>query len=124
MLGIGAAQQREPIGVAWKQNTEFEDVLKRLNESVGVDNTQGGEGESEYELKGDGRKEEIDSNKRVRRMCAEDGGDDDKPKSKRNKSKEKGRPETKHKNKKVLDGKTVSPTALVPVKNRLPPLRA
>ncbi|KAH7883160.1 hypothetical protein F5I97DRAFT_1902602 [Phlebopus sp. FC_14] len=31
MLGIGAAHQRDPHGVAWKQNRDFEALLKRLN---------------------------------------------------------------------------------------------
>ena len=35
MMGIGAQQQRDPNGIAWKQNKEFEALLKRLNESSG-----------------------------------------------------------------------------------------
>ncbi|KAJ8496661.1 hypothetical protein ONZ45_g12361 [Pleurotus djamor] len=35
MLGIGAAQQRDPNGIAWKQNRDFENLLKRLNENAG-----------------------------------------------------------------------------------------
>ncbi|KAF8178520.1 hypothetical protein K438DRAFT_1264380 [Mycena galopus ATCC 62051] len=31
MLGIGAAQQRDPNGIAWKQNKDFERLLDRLN---------------------------------------------------------------------------------------------
>lgn len=31
MLGIGAAHQRDPNGLAWKQNRDFENLLKRLN---------------------------------------------------------------------------------------------
>lgn len=34
MMGIGAQHQRDPNGVAWKQNKEFEALLKRLNESA------------------------------------------------------------------------------------------
>lgn len=33
MLGIGAAHQKDPNGIAWKQNKDFENLLKRLNES-------------------------------------------------------------------------------------------
>jgi Pin2-interacting protein X1 len=33
MLGIGAAHQRDPNGIAWKQNKDFENLLKRLNAS-------------------------------------------------------------------------------------------
>ncbi|KAF9524026.1 hypothetical protein CPB83DRAFT_798570 [Crepidotus variabilis] len=31
MMGIGAAHQRDPNGIAWKQNRDFENVLRRLN---------------------------------------------------------------------------------------------
>lgn len=31
MLGIGAAHQGDPNGIAWKQNRDFEILLKRLN---------------------------------------------------------------------------------------------
>ncbi|PFH53767.1 hypothetical protein AMATHDRAFT_133458, partial [Amanita thiersii Skay4041] len=34
MLGIGAANARDPNGIAWKQNRDFESVLRRLNEQV------------------------------------------------------------------------------------------
>lgn len=33
MLGIGAANSKLPNGIAWKQNKDFEALLKRLNES-------------------------------------------------------------------------------------------
>jgi Pin2-interacting protein X1 len=35
MLGIGAAQKKDGSSIAWKQNQDFENVLKRLNESRG-----------------------------------------------------------------------------------------
>jgi Pin2-interacting protein X1 len=34
MLGIGAAQQRDPNGLAWKQNRDFEMLLQRLNQNT------------------------------------------------------------------------------------------
>jgi len=34
MLGIGAAHQKSPDGIAWKQNKDFENLLKRLNENA------------------------------------------------------------------------------------------
>ena len=34
MLGIGAAHQKGPDGIAWKQNKDFENLLKRLNENA------------------------------------------------------------------------------------------
>ncbi|KAN0074437.1 hypothetical protein V8E55_011849 [Tylopilus felleus] len=33
MMGIGAEHQRDPNGIAWKKNKEFEVLLKRLNET-------------------------------------------------------------------------------------------
>lgn len=33
MLGIGAAHRNDPDGIAWKQNKDFESLLKRLNET-------------------------------------------------------------------------------------------
>ncbi|KAG1878900.1 hypothetical protein F4604DRAFT_1754791 [Suillus subluteus] len=35
MLGIGAAHQKDPHGIAWKQNKEFEALLQRLNAQDG-----------------------------------------------------------------------------------------
>lgn len=37
MLGIGAAHQKDPDGIAWKQNKDFESLLRRLNEAAAVD---------------------------------------------------------------------------------------
>ena len=34
MLGIGAAHRLDPNGIAWKQNKDFENLLKRLNGDV------------------------------------------------------------------------------------------
>lgn len=35
MMGIGAAHQKDPNGIAWKQNKDYENLLKRLNEANG-----------------------------------------------------------------------------------------
>ncbi len=35
MMGIGAAHQKDPNGIAWKQNKDFENVLMRLNAAQG-----------------------------------------------------------------------------------------
>jgi len=34
MLGIGMQHQNDPNGLAWRQNRDFENVLRRLNEGV------------------------------------------------------------------------------------------
>ncbi|KAI0262586.1 hypothetical protein BC834DRAFT_812830, partial [Gloeopeniophorella convolvens] len=31
MLGIGMQHQKDPDGIAWKQNRDFENLLRRLN---------------------------------------------------------------------------------------------
>ena len=44
MLGIGAAHTRDPNGIAWKQNKDFENLLRRLNEQI---DDEGGGGNNE-----------------------------------------------------------------------------
>ncbi|KAF8973171.1 hypothetical protein BDZ97DRAFT_1990233 [Flammula alnicola] len=39
MLGIGAAQTKDPNGIAWKQNRDFENLLRRLNEKLDDEQT-------------------------------------------------------------------------------------
>ncbi|KAG2752579.1 hypothetical protein P692DRAFT_20862882 [Suillus brevipes Sb2] len=39
MLGIGAAHQKDPHGIAWKQNKDFEALLQRLNAQDGQDSS-------------------------------------------------------------------------------------
>ena len=34
LLGIGRAQQKDPDGIAWKQNKDFERLLQRLNDEA------------------------------------------------------------------------------------------
>jgi Pin2-interacting protein X1 len=36
MMGIGAGHQEDPNGIAWKQNKDFENLLKRLNGANGT----------------------------------------------------------------------------------------
>lgn len=37
MMGIGAAHTKDPNGIAWKQNKDFERLLERLNNSDGTE---------------------------------------------------------------------------------------
>ncbi|KAJ3852655.1 hypothetical protein EV368DRAFT_73911 [Lentinula lateritia] len=41
MLGIGAAQSKDPNGIAWKQNKDFESLLRRLNENNATSSDSG-----------------------------------------------------------------------------------
>jgi len=56
LLGIGAAQQKDPDGIAWKQNKDFECLLQRLNDTSAAERNQtlesgkGGEEEEEEEI--------------------------------------------------------------------------
>ena len=40
LLGIGAAQQKDPNGIAWKQNKDFELLLQRLNDASATESNQ------------------------------------------------------------------------------------
>ncbi|KAG2073737.1 hypothetical protein BDR04DRAFT_1072212 [Suillus decipiens] len=40
MLGIGAAHQKDPHGIAWKQNKDFEALLQRLNAQDSQDSSK------------------------------------------------------------------------------------
>ncbi|KAJ7729533.1 hypothetical protein DFH07DRAFT_895623 [Mycena maculata] len=58
MLGIGAAQQKDPNGIAWKQNKDFERLLERLNagvaEEVKTEAVEGGEDDEKKRKREDG----------------------------------------------------------------------
>ena len=86
MMGIGAAHQKDN-GVAWKQNRDYENLLKRLNEANGGEEevqTESGfdgfvrpeesAGEEGGEKKKEKRKKEKVKKKRKRGENAEDTG--------------------------------------------------
>lgn len=62
MLGIGAAQQRDPNGLAWKQNKDFESVLRRLNEAQAKETE--GEGNAGTKRKKDDEEEAEEPKKK------------------------------------------------------------
>jgi len=87
MMGIGAAHQKDLNGVAWKQNRDYENLLKRLNEANGGEEevqTESGfdgfvrpeesAGEEGGEKKKEKRKKEKVKKKRKRGENAEDTG--------------------------------------------------
>lgn len=52
LMGIGAAHQKDPNGIAWKQNKDFERLLARLNADVEVEaKTEDAEGSGDDEKK-------------------------------------------------------------------------
>ncbi|KAJ3789607.1 hypothetical protein GGU10DRAFT_402652 [Lentinula aff. detonsa] len=73
MLGIGAAQSKDPNGIAWRQNKDFENLLKRLNENAPASAAQtdtrnaedGDEGvNSDVDMEKDDKKESKDDRKK------------------------------------------------------------
>ncbi len=88
MLGIGAAHQKDPNGIAWKQNRDFENLLKRLNDPSGSKETDTGtrvdgfvgegvkEGET-VESRAVSEGEEKERTKKRRKTKGEDIGGED-----------------------------------------------
>ena len=71
LLGIGAAQQKDPDGIAWKQNKEFECLLQRLNDESAVERNQAlesGKEEVEINLTEKKRKHREDGNSKTERQ--------------------------------------------------------
>lgn len=85
MLGIGAAHQKDPNGLAWKQNKDFENLLKRLNEANGGGDLEGEAGETgETGIAVDGF---VKPKGEVEEIAKEEGGAKEK-KDKRDKKKD------------------------------------
>ncbi|KAL4245094.1 hypothetical protein ABKN59_010210 [Abortiporus biennis] len=75
MLGIGAQHTKDPNGIAWKQNRDFENLLKRLNGKEGDD---GDEEELGTNVQGFARAKEddgIEVNMEVEVEVSEESGD-------------------------------------------------
>ena len=91
MMGIGAANTKDPNGIAWKQNKDFEALLKRLNEGVEkkvdmVSEGDGGKG-------GEGISEDTDEGierKNMRKRKDRDDADEKTEKKRRKKEKDLG----------------------------------
>jgi len=108
MMGIGAAHQQDPNGVAWKQNKDYENLLKRLNEADGVEEeVQTGSGFDGFvKPEGDaGEEDEEDEKKKEKRKRNKDKVDEDKDKKKKKRKSDKNVEDTdrKSKKKKSLD---------------------
>lgn len=107
MMGIGAAHQADPNGVAWKQNKDFENLLKRLNQANGdvedgdakeesarivVDGFVQQKGKLEEEREGEEGEEET-----VKAGREDDNKERKKKKKKRNEEQTKTKDKGKHK---------------------------
>ncbi|KAF5385932.1 hypothetical protein D9615_002299 [Tricholomella constricta] len=89
MLGIGAAHQMDPDSIAWKQNEDFENLLKRLNEASAQENTM--VSDTFTEIKGESEGGECESEKQEKkrkRKKDREGTSDEKAKKKRKKNAE------------------------------------
>ncbi|KAL0577736.1 hypothetical protein V5O48_004230 [Marasmius crinis-equi] len=93
MLGIGAAQSKDPNGIAWKQNKDFENLLKRLNADTEANQPQNTESsahneadeeevdekKAKKEKKKRKREEEKEEKKKRRKTIEEEETNDDTP---------------------------------------------
>ncbi|VDC01504.1 unnamed protein product [Peniophora sp. CBMAI 1063] len=122
MLGIGHAHQNSPDGIAWKQNRDFENLLRRLN---------GGEGEKEVGTAVSGfdraKEGEVEGDEEVgekRKRVDAEGEVDEKEAKRRRKEEKTKRKEEKAKKKAAKEEKESSesePEAPKPVVVRAPP---
>ena len=114
MLGIGAANSHDPNGIAWKQNRDFENLLRRLNESAdGEGDTGSGNEGTKVEGfvsqgKGDDGPEEVvekseKKRKRKEKARAGESEDEDEDKESRKKKRKKSEVEEGKKRKKKKD---------------------
>ena len=72
LLGIGAAQQKDLDGIAWKQNKDFERLLQRLNDASAAENNHTLESRKEEEENNQANHDTCITEKK--RKHREDGG--------------------------------------------------
>jgi Pin2-interacting protein X1 len=88
MMGIGAANVKDPNGIAWKQNKDFEALLRRLNE--GVEKEVGMISEGDSGKGGEGISEDADERiEKIKKRKRKDKDDADEKTEKKRRKKEK-----------------------------------
>ena len=89
MLGVGAAHSKDPNGIAWKQNKDFEALLRRLNE--GAEKETGVVSEGEAGMREEGVLEVTDegTEKAEKKRKRKDRDDSNEKKEKKKRKKEK-----------------------------------
>ncbi|KAF5322352.1 hypothetical protein D9619_001715 [Psilocybe cf. subviscida] len=91
MLGIGAAQTKDPNGIAWKQNRDFESLLERLNKGLAEDaaasSAPDADGDNDKDADGETPKEGEDKKKKKRKHKETDESESDRKEKKSKKSK-------------------------------------
>jgi Pin2-interacting protein X1 len=134
MLGVGAAQSKDPNGIAWKQNKDFEALLRRLNEGVEEETAVVSEGEAGMGEEGvlevtDEGPEKAEKKKRKRKD--KDDSNEKKEKKKRKKEKDaddlsvmKLKPGEATPTPIIIEESSSSTTITVPTKSAVPRLRA
>lgn len=86
MLGIGAAHQKDPNGIAWKQNKEFEALLKRLNDAKEAERIAHVESEEKGEVEVEPTSVTDESEKKKRKR---DSNEEEKKERKKRKKEQK-----------------------------------
>ncbi|KAI0314673.1 hypothetical protein OF83DRAFT_422024 [Amylostereum chailletii] len=135
MLGIGMQHQRDPNGLAWRQNRDFENLLKRLNEGGEAQGPFHKAREDDADVKeGDDKKEEdatVEKEGKVgksKKRKAEETADtevEDKKERKRRRREEKAKKKAKGEDS-ALESASVStpetpmPVAVVPIVAPIP----
>lgn len=84
MLGIGAAQTKDPNGIAWKQNRDFENLLQRLNEKLEVEQMTAAEKKEESAAEGKVDSEDGEKKKKKRKHKETEEEDGSERKKKKN----------------------------------------
>jgi len=111
MLGIGAANVHDPNGIAWKQNRDFENLLRRLNESAdGEEETGAGDEGTKVEgfvsqgKGGDGSEEVVEKSEKKRKRKEKARAEGDKKESE-NEDEDKESRKKKRKKSEIEEGK-------------------
>ncbi|KAJ4467762.1 hypothetical protein J3R30DRAFT_3565569 [Lentinula aciculospora] len=133
MLGIGAAQYKDPDGIAWTQNKDFESLLRRLNDNVPAtpivtgDTGNGEDGiESDVDMEKDERKTESreDRKKRKREKKEKKGKNKRKRDGGGDEEVEQQKPKKKAKSEEVVEEKSLKVDKLEEPKRVIPRHRA
>jgi len=111
MLGIGAANVHDPNGIAWKQNRDFENLLRRLNESADGEG-ETSEGNEGTKVEGfvsqgqgnDGSEEVVEKSEKKRKRKGKSRAEEDKKESESEDENKESR-KKKRKKSEVEDGK-------------------
>ncbi|KAG6889113.1 hypothetical protein C0995_003682 [Termitomyces sp. Mi166 len=125
MLGIGAAHQKDPNGIAWKQNRDFENLLKRLNENIQADSSPAEEAKGEESIDEEDSDSSATERKRKRKgKKKQKSEEEEKAKKKRKKNSENGAETMEVTKTQDKPAESIAPTRPVVPRNRAHRARA